>query len=827
MKKIVLLVSVFLACAEYGKGQIVSIDTLFTTGHCVPAMVTFERLGTNPNITQIRWDFGQGAGWQVGSSIAQQYYTQAGTYNVKLEVEYNGTIVIIDSIKITIYDIPHFSFSADKDTVCPGEVVNFTTNLIPPTTVADIVSYNWSFGDGSSDSGMNVSLAYLNAANIDLIAYSPSLLLTNKNGCQNRVTINDMIHVRRRPVVDFTTDKGNNAVFCLDFSAQTELVQFINQTDSNTKPPLTGNNAYVWDFGDGTTSAAQNPIHAYGAGNHNVTLTATNLYGCTASRTRPSIVVAVDYKVSTIPSSTVVLCGVPTQFTIVGGDPNPAISYYFDFGNGRDCYNTGSNLCFTYFNTEGIYQVKIRGTHLAGCKSYDTVTVIACRTCSNDSATICLGDSYTDDNFTNLTKAGVYYRDFNNWDSVVYLNLFVDTIITHYSATICQGSTYSDSNFTNLTQAGKHYLTIPLNTGCDSLICLSLSITAAPINNYSAIICEDSIYSDNHFTNLTQAGTYYDTLQTAGGCDSIVALTLSVINCQIDISGKIKRADQTFLSSGEVELFLVQNGQYILNDTVSVASDGSYLFTNVLSGKYVIKAIPDSSENALPTYYGNTEHWYEADTISIDMASKENMDITIISLSPLGGSAFISGYVGKNDGSQGISQKSVEHPAVGVDVYLQKYQSGWITIAHTRTNENGYFEFCNISAGKHQVILDIPGAKHVDNPQVIDINEGDTIRNIEYEITENGIVNKSGGDVGIVGTRHALPLQVYPNPVNYELKIMNYEGGVVEIFDVVGRILTNFQFSTLNSQLNIDVSHLAAGMYFLKVDNKVVRFVKE
>jgi len=68
---------------------------------------------------------------------------------------------------------------------------------------------------------------------------------------------------------------------------------------------------------------------------------------------------------------------------------------------------------------------------------------------------------------------------------------------------------------------------------------------------------------------------------------------------------------------------------------------------------------------------------------------------------------------------------------------------------------------------------------------------------------------------------------LYPNPVNYELKIMNYETiENVEIYDVYGRILTNSQFSILNSQLSIDVSHLASGMYFLKVGNKVVKIIK-
>ena len=86
------------------------------------------------------------------------------------------------------------------------------------------------------------------------------------------------------------------------------------------------------------------------------------------------------------------------------------------------------------------------------------------------------------------------------------------------------------------------------------------------------------------------------------------------------------------------------------------------------------------------------------------------------------------------------------------------------------------------------------------------------------------------GGVGVVETHNYADLQIYPNPVNYELKIMNYEGGNIEVYNVIGQLLYQINKSTnkqINNGISIDVSHLASGMYFLKVDNKVVRFVKE
>ena len=79
-------------------------------------------------------------------------------------------------------------------------------------------------------------------------------------------------------------------------------------------------------------------------------------------------------------------------------------------------------------------------------------------------------------------------------------------------------------------------------------------------------------------------------------------------------------------------------------------------------------------------------------------------------------------------------------------------------------------------------------------------------------------------------------ISIYPNPVNYELKITNYEGIIekVEITDLTGKIIINSQFSLekpkeiLNS---IDVSTLPQGMYLIKIytDKGVVveKFVKQ
>ena len=325
-------------------------------------------------------------------------------------------------------------------------------------------------------------------------------------------------------------------------------------------------------------------------------------------------------------------------------------------------------------------------------------------------------------------------------DSITYDDTLCINVVgcvpdtTRMSATICEGETYSQNGF-NESVSGIRTQELQNRSGCDSVVILNLFVAMKDTILIFDTICQGDIYNKNGF-NDSVSGTYTQNLRNGFGCDSVVMLTLAVINC--------------------------------------------------------------------------------------------------------GGNSFISGYVGHGDDCKSLSQKSVTYPAEDVSVYLQQDQSGsWNTVAQTLTDIEGYFEFRDVSAGRYRVILDIDGLEHIDNPQIVDVNDGDTIRNIAYEITEEGIKNKSGDEVGVEQLRvTSYKLQVYPNPTTGQLKITNgelREGSVIEIYNIMGQVVlstaalkTLRTLETLESgETTIDVQHLAKGMYFLKVGNQVVRFVKE
>ena len=142
---------------------------------------------------------------------------------------------------------------------------------------------------------------------------------------------------------------------------------------------------------------------------------------------------------------------------------------------------------------------------------------------------ICDGSTYTENGF-NVGEAGTYTQNLqtvNGCDSVVTLTLTVNTVeSTNLTAAICEGSVYTENGF-NVSEAGTYTQTLQTVNGCDSIVTLNLTINPVANTTLSAAICDGSTYTENGF-NVSEAGTYTQNLQTVNGCDSIVTLTLTV-----------------------------------------------------------------------------------------------------------------------------------------------------------------------------------------------------------------------------------------------------------------------------------------------------------
>ncbi|MEY4875469.1 MAG: hypothetical protein RL708_618, partial [Bacteroidota bacterium] len=128
--------------------------------------------------------------------------------------------------------------------------------------------------------------------------------------------------------------------------------------------------------------------------------------------------------------------------------------------------------------------------------------------------------------------AGVYANgDLTNGGDSISTNSFTLNNCTpsaaSISATICSNQSYN-FNGTILTNGGIYKDTLINNTGCDSVITLTLNVHNISSTIINASICTGQSYAWGTSGALISSGTYYDTLINYNNCDSLIILNLSV-----------------------------------------------------------------------------------------------------------------------------------------------------------------------------------------------------------------------------------------------------------------------------------------------------------
>ena len=131
-------------------------------------------------------------------------------------------------------------------------------------------SWSWDFGDGTKSTEHNPEHTYTKPG-----AYTVTLTATNCIG-SNTTSLNITQISGILPKPSFTADVTSGVSPFI-----------VNFTDTSTNSPV----SWEWDFGDGTTSTEQNPIHWYAPGLYTVSLTVGNNGGNTTNTEEEYIVV--------------------------------------------------------------------------------------------------------------------------------------------------------------------------------------------------------------------------------------------------------------------------------------------------------------------------------------------------------------------------------------------------------------------------------------------------------------------------------------------------------------------------------------------------------
>lgn len=239
-----------------------------STEICRNNSTTYTAIGNTPGtITNYNWDFGDG---QTGTGNPVTHtYTNAGLYSVQLIIaDISGcrdTLVKSDYIKI---NGPIAAFSIPNGGSCLNNRVTFIDGSIHDGT-HPLVTWIWNYGDGTSDTLTAPPFTHFYTSSG---SYNVSLKTIDAVGCTDS-TVNTHTIVISHPVAGFNRSDTISCPF-----------QNIIFTNTSTGPNLT----YLWDFGDGNTSIATNPVHVYlTEATYFVNLKITDQYGCQDSINKP------------------------------------------------------------------------------------------------------------------------------------------------------------------------------------------------------------------------------------------------------------------------------------------------------------------------------------------------------------------------------------------------------------------------------------------------------------------------------------------------------------------------------------------------------------
>ena len=230
-------------------------------------------------------------------------------------------------------------------------------------------------GTGKFNHGTLVTLTALPAGgykfenwteNFAVISASPSLNFTALKNRMLQANFSPISGIA--PVADFSPT-----------SASLTKGQSVQFADKSTNTPT----GWLWNFGDGTTSSAQNPSKTYiTAGTYTVSLKVSNSFGSNTKTvtncvtvTEPGIAPVADFS----PTSASLTKGQSVQFT--DKSTNTPTSWLWNFGDNTT--SSSQNPSKTY-NTAGIYTVSLKVSNSFGS---NTKTITNCITVAEGGTT--------------------------------------------------------------------------------------------------------------------------------------------------------------------------------------------------------------------------------------------------------------------------------------------------------------------------------------------------------------------------------------------------------------------------------------------------------
>ncbi|MBB1283612.1 PKD domain-containing protein [Flavisolibacter sp. BT320] len=483
-------------------------------------------------------------------------------------------------------------FASSTVAGCSPLVVKFTDQ-----SSGAPLSWFWDFGNGATSTLKNPSTTYFTPGQ-----YAVTLKVTYSDGVKT-VSRANYITVYKNPEAAF---RVSDSVGCYPFP-----VQF---TDASTASTGTANTSWLWDFGDGTQSTQQNPLHTYNYdGTYTVSMKVVNDKGCWSVATKHTFIkvaggLKADFSLIR-PSS----CQAPFEAKFTNATAGPGlISYTWDFGDGTT--STEASPIHSYRNA-GTYSVTLIAKSSEGC--IDTLRKENLLTLGNTVTSFrvadkgCVSDSIRFVN-TSSDTTGQSFWDFGDGTTSTEANpVKLYTTTGTFTVRLVQGyGSCADSSSSSLTifARPKASFTVNKNTYCQVPATVSFSNTVTNAVSYYWDFGDSTTSTQANPIHIYKAAGDYTvtlTVANANGCTDTIRVpkAVSISKPKITIAALPQRGclplpvqfTPTVVSNEPVVAYLWRFG----NGATSTQQAPSYTYTQ--QGNYTVTLIVTTASGCTDT----------------------------------------------------------------------------------------------------------------------------------------------------------------------------------------------------------------------------------
>ncbi len=353
-------------------------------------------------VNTLLWDFGDSTTSHIRNP--NHIFPNSGFYYVCLTVsdlDSSGTAICTDNYCENIsVNIP-----STNDYYCDANfyynqtsygTFSFNDYSFANTDSLDvIVSWKWNFGDGTTSGSQYPSHTYSQPG-----VYNVDLTIFTAEGCSSYLEM---------PVeVDTIACGSCQSDFEVYIDYSLPFTYYFEEA-SLTENPSQLIATYFWDFGDGATSTAHNPLHTFTQGVYHICHTITTTTGCSSTYCENLVVDSTCYMyliaISIINESTAGAADGAIAISVIGTSP-----FQFNWSNGATTQNI-------YGLSSGYYNVWV--TDANGCQTWATFDILVNADSSNWNYSDTLISNVIDTCFNfHPDSASIYNYSFHGNDTV-------------------------------------------------------------------------------------------------------------------------------------------------------------------------------------------------------------------------------------------------------------------------------------------------------------------------------------------------------------------------------------------------------------------------